>query len=171
MEYEGRICTGPIESAAFRLPCTVGCSYNACKFCGLFKDLKYREIPLEQIEAEILRVKNIGGKPRSIFLGDGNALHMDMERMLKILDMLHDAFPDCHTINMDATITDVKRKSDEELKRLYEEGVRHLYIGIETGLDDVLKFMRKDHDLEGAYREVYRLNEEYFEDFLNKIIS
>ena len=52
MEYEGQICRSPMERSAFMLPVAVGCYYNACKFCTLFKHLKYRELPLEQIEAE-----------------------------------------------------------------------------------------------------------------------
>ena len=64
MEYEGQICRSPMERSAFMLPVAVGCSYNACKFCTLFKHLKYRELPLEQIEAELIRVSEIGGNPR-----------------------------------------------------------------------------------------------------------
>lgn len=60
---------------------------------------------------------------------------------------------------MDATVTDISRKSDEDLRRLYEAGVRHLYLGIESGLDDVLAFMNKDHTLEQAYRQIDRMRE------------
>ena len=49
MEYEGRICRAPMERASYMLPVMVGCSYNKCKFCNLFRDLKYRELPLEQM--------------------------------------------------------------------------------------------------------------------------
>ena len=58
---------------------------------------------------------------------------------------------------MDATVTNISQKSDEELKLLYEAGVRNLYLGIESGLDDVLKFMRKDHDLAQAYQQIARI--------------
>ena len=68
MEYEGRICRAPMERASYMLPVMVGCSYNKCKFCNLFRDLKYRELPLEQVEEELQRVKNLGGNPRKIFL-------------------------------------------------------------------------------------------------------
>ena len=80
MEYEGRICRSPMERGAFMLPVAVGCAYNACKFCDLFKDLKYRELPLEQVEAELARVRSLAGNPERVFLGDGNAFGMDTER-------------------------------------------------------------------------------------------
>ncbi len=157
MNYEGQICRAPMERASFMLPVMVGCSYNRCKFCNLFRHLKYRELPLEQIENELKRVKEVGGNPQKVFLGDGNAFGLKMEKLLTILDMIREYFPECQCINMDATITSIRMKTDEELKVLYEKGVRHLYIGIESGLDDVLLFMEKDHNLEEAYREIARL--------------
>ena len=73
MQYEGQICRAPMERASFMLPVMVGCSYNRCKFCNLFRHLKYRELPMSQIEDELKRVAALGGKPKKIFLGDGNA--------------------------------------------------------------------------------------------------
>lgn len=55
MDYEGQICRAPMERSSFMLPVMVGCSYNQCKFCNLFRHLKYRELPMEQIEAELKR--------------------------------------------------------------------------------------------------------------------
>ena len=76
--------------------------------------------------------------------------------------MIHRYFPSCEEVNMDATVTSILHKSQEDLKHLYEAGVRHLYIGIESGLDDVLAFMEKDHGVEEAYEAVHRLNEAVF---------
>ena len=157
MQYEGQICRPPMERSSYMLPVAVGCSYNLCTFCTLFKHLKYREIPMEQIETEILRVKEAGGNPKQIFLGDGNAFGMSMERLLRILELIHIHFPACKEINMDATVTNLREKSDTELKRLFEERVRNLYLGIESGCDDVLRFMKKDHTLAEAYREIERV--------------
>ena len=157
MEYEGRICRAPMERASYMLPVMVGCSYNKCKFCNLFRDLKYRELPLEQVEEELQRVKNLGGNPRKIFLGDGNAFGLKMDRLRAIFDLIDKYFPDCQMINMDATVTSIRLKSDEELQELYDRKVRHLYLGIESGLDDVLKFMRKEHTQDQAYKEIARI--------------
>ncbi len=157
MDYEGQICRAPMERASFMLPVMVGCSYNRCKFCNLFRHLAYRELPLEQIEEELKRVKAAGGNPKKIFLGDGNAFGLKTERLLRILERVHAYFPECMCINMDATVTSIRMKSDQELKLLYDHGVRHLYLGIESGLDDVLIFMEKDHDLAQAYEAVERL--------------
>ncbi|XCP85774.1 radical SAM protein [Roseburia hominis] len=157
MNYEGQICRAPMERASFMLPVMVGCSYNRCKFCNLFRHLKYRELPMEEIENELKRVQVAGGKPKKIFLGDGNAFGLRTGHLLEILELIRTYFPECECVNMDATVTSILNKSDEELRLLYEMGVRHLYLGIESGLDDVLLFMKKDHNLEQAYEAIGRL--------------
>lgn len=157
MEYEGQICRGPMERSSYMLPVAAGCSYNRCKFCTLFKHLKYRELSMEQIEEELIRVKKLGGNPRQVFLGDGNALGLPTDRLIGIADLVHKYFPACQEINMDATVTNIREKGDRELRQLWNEGVRHLYLGIESGLDEVLAFMAKDHTLDQAYREIGRL--------------
>lgn len=157
MNYEGQICRAPMERSAFMLPVMVGCSYNRCKFCNLFRHLTYRELPMEQIEAELDRVKKLGGHPKKIFLGDGNAFGLKTAHLMEILEKIEEYFPECEAVNMDATITSIRAKSEEELKALYVHGVRHLYIGIESGLNDVLLFMKKDHDLRQGYEQIARL--------------
>lgn len=157
MNYEGQICRAPMERSSFMLPVTVGCPYNQCKFCNLFRHLRYRELPAEKIEEELKRVKDIGESPTKIFLGDGNAFGLKTERLFWILERIQSYFPDCRTINMDATVTSILQKSEQELKRLAEYGVRHLYLGIESGLEDVLTFMKKDHTVSEAYEAIERL--------------
>ena len=157
MQYEGQICRPPMERASYMLPVAVGCSYNACTFCTLFKHLHYRQLPNEQIEAEMQRVAAAGGNPKTIFLGDGNAFGLKTENLLWILERIHHYFPGCEAVNMDATVTNISEKSDGELRALYAAGVRRLYLGIESGLEDVLAFMRKDHNLQQAYEQIARI--------------
>lgn len=147
-----------MERASFMLPVSVGCSYNRCNFCMLFKHLSYRELPLEQIEGELARVERAGGDPERVFLGDGNAFQLSTERLLRILELIHQYFPSCTTVNMDATVPSVLGKSDGELAALVRAGVRYLYLGIESGLDDVLALMNKDHDLAQAREAIDRLH-------------
>lgn len=157
MIYEGQICRGPMERSSFMLPVAVGCSYNRCRFCNLFKHLKYRQLPMEQVEEEILRVQALGGDPETVFLGDGNAFGLETGRLLEIAGKIRRSFPSCRSINMDATVTNIRLKSDEELRALAAAGVGHLYLGVESGLDDVLGTMEKDHTLEQAYEQIQRL--------------
>lgn len=157
MEYEGQICRTPMERASFMLPVSVGCPYNACDFCDLFRHLRFRELPMEQIEAELARVSAMGGSPEKVMLGDGCAFALSTERLLDILSRVHAHFPACREVNCDATVTSILAKSDEELRRLHEAGMDTLYVGIECGLDDVLASMHKEHDMAQAARALDRL--------------
>jgi len=114
---------------------------------------------MEQIEAELQRVKALDGNPKQIFLGDGNAFGLKTDHLLEILERIHFYFPQCSMINMDATVTNISRKTDEELRQLKEAGVCRLYLGIETGLEDVLVFTKKDHTLEQAYTQIKRMQD------------
>lgn len=158
MEYEGQICRSPMERGSFMLPIAVGCSYNACKFCTLFKHLTYRELPLEEIRGELRRVRDLGGDPERVFLGDGNAFGVATERLLEILELIHRYFPSCRGVNMDATVTNIREKSDGELRALHDAGVEELYLGIESGLGDVLALMAKDHTLPEVHAAIERLH-------------
>lgn len=112
---------------------------------------------MEQIEAELERVRSLGGNPKHVFLGDGNAFGLATKRLLEITDLIHRYFPGCQAINMDGTITNIQAKSREELLALRKAGICHLYLGIESGLDDVLRYMGKDHNLDQAYRQIDRI--------------
>ena len=106
---------------------------------------------------ELRIVKNVGGRPKRIFLGDGNAFAQKTGRLMHILKLIRQYFPECEEINMDATVTSILRRSDAELEAFRKLGVRHLYLGIESGLDDVLALMEKDHDQGQAYEAIRRL--------------
>lgn len=158
MDYEGRICRPSFEKGAFKLPISVGCSYNACKFCCLFKYLNFRELEDDKIFEEVDRVKNASGKPTVCFLGDGNAFHNNTERLVRIITYVKENIKSIEKFNMDATISDIKEKSDSELEILASLGVNVLYIGIETGLDEVLAFMNKEHrTMNEAFEQIKRL--------------
>ena len=158
MEYEGRICRTPGERGSFKLPVSVGCPYNACAFCDLFKDLRYRELPLEQIEAELKRVHDVGGAPERIMLGDGNAFHASFDRLARIVELIETYLPSCKLISSDASVPSIASKTDEELAWLSEHHYTLLYIGVESGLDDVLAFMNKDHNNDELREQVARLH-------------
>ena len=110
MDYEGQICRAPMERGSYMLPVRVGCSYNRCSFCNLFRHVKSRVLPLEEIEKELHRVKCLGGHPKKIFLGDGNAFDLNSDRLFEILEMIDHYFPGQREINADATVTGVLAK-------------------------------------------------------------
>ena len=159
MDYEGQICRSPMERASYMLPVTVGCSHNKCRFCMLFKHLQYRVLPVEQVFAEIDRVAAIGGNPKRVFLGDGNAFSLSARRIEEIVVYLKEKMPGVECIGMDSHTKNILDKTPEELKRLRELGVTDFYIGIECGLEDVLAFVDKGNTLAEAEKAIQMLHD------------
>lgn len=158
MNYEGQICRSPMEKGSFMLPVSVGCAYNQCRFCMLFKHLTYRQLPLEEIKAEIDRVANLGGRPERVFLGDGSAFSLPTEKLITILSWLREAFPECAGVSMDATVQSILFKSESELKELHSLGLTDLYIGIECAEEDILLRIKKGNTLAEAEKAIEKLH-------------
>ena len=158
MNHRGTICRTSRERGSFELPVSQGCPYNACAFCNLYKGTRYRELPLEQVEQFLLRVRDAGGTPKRVMLGEGNAFYMDHDRIMHIIGMIEEYLPSIEEIASDASIPAIAAKTDEQLVELAAHGYRMVYVGIESGLDDVLEYMRKDHNNTQAHEQLSRLH-------------
>lgn len=133
----------PSEAYSLILQVTVGCSHNKCTFCDMYKRKKFFIKPIEQIKREIdFFRKNVKYAER-IFLADGDAMIMPTEKLLEILAYIKEVFPECKRISSYATHKSIELKTDEELKKIRENGISLLYIGLESGDDKVLEKINK----------------------------
>lgn len=139
MRYEGNIYRPPSEWKSYLLQVTIGCSHNACTFCGMFKDKKYHVRSLSEIMEDIDMAKQAYRSVHQVFLCDGDAIAMPTSDLLKILHKLHRTFPELQEVATYAGPRSTLSKSKEELKLLYDAGLRKAYLGVETGDDKVLK--------------------------------
>lgn len=143
MRYEGAIYRPPSEAGSFILQVTIGCSHNRCTFCVSFLEKKFRERELKDIFTDIEEVAaKIRGVER-VFLADGNAMVMDTDKLLKILDKLYRSFPLLQRVGLYATPQDLLHKSHEELVQLQEAGLGIVYMGVETGNEKLLSWIHK----------------------------
>lgn len=139
MRYEGNIYRPPSEWQSYLLQVTIGCSHNACTFCGMFKDKKYRVRSLSEIMEDIEMAKRTFGSVHQVFLCDGDAIAMPTSDLLKILHKLKRTFPEIQEIATYAGPKSTLSKSKEELHLLYEAGLTKAYLGVESGDEQVLK--------------------------------
>ncbi|UQT47433.1 radical SAM protein [Flavonifractor plautii] len=93
MRYEGTVYRPPGEWKSYLLQVTVGCSHNACTFCGMYKDKRYRVRPLEEIFEDIALARAAYGDVKRVFLCDGDAVAMDTGELLAVLARLYETFP------------------------------------------------------------------------------
>lgn len=161
LDYEGPVYRPPSEADSLILQATIGCSWNHCTYCAMYRHKEYRERPLEDLVDELRVVQDHvqqGRLPpvRRVFVGDGDALHMSTDRWVLLLEEVKKHLPRVTRISCYATAQNLLQKSALELSTLRELGLRLLYIGPESGDDQTLKAIAKgatfaDH-VEGARR-------------------
>ena len=157
MRYEGTIYRPPGEWRSWLLQVSVGCPHNACTFCGMYKDKRYRVRPLEEIYEDIALARAAYGDVNRVFLCDGDAAAMDTGELLAVLERLYETFPTLERVNAYAGPVSALAKSHEELRALREAGLVRLYLGVESGSDGVLRAVHKGVDAAGMLEAGRRL--------------
>lgn len=143
LNYDYPLYRPPSEAKSLIFQVTLGCSFNVCSYCNMYRTKEYFERPWDEIKTEIdLASKHIPDSDR-IFLADGDALNLSTDRMVQILDYLYQKFPKLERISCYAMPKNILEKSPADLKRLHDSGLAMLYIGIESGSDKILKKVTK----------------------------
>jgi radical SAM superfamily enzyme YgiQ (UPF0313 family) len=144
MRYDEPLFRPPSEADSFILQATLGCSWNACTYCAMYRDKRYRARPLGDVLADINEAgSRLAEDVRHVFVADGDPLGMELEMWEPILLALAAAFPRLRRVSTYATARNLLEKSAEELKRLRERGLSLLYIGPESGDDLTLHRIAK----------------------------
>ncbi len=156
MPYVGAIYRPPSEARSFILQATVGCSHNRCTFCSAYKDKRFQIKPLHEIARDLEDAKPYAGLIRRVFLADGDALIIPQKRLVRILEMVRGTFPNLERIGIYGNAKSVLRKSVDDLRELKDMKLGIIYIGLESGSDEVLKKVKKGsttaHMIEAAKR-------------------
>ena len=124
---------------------TIGCARNTCTFCNMYKDKKFRIRPLEEVveDLEMARKYYSRIQVRRIFLADGDALIVKTEELLYIIDQCKKIFPEVERISVYGAPKDILHKTPEELAALKAAGLDMVYMGLESGADEVLQAVKK----------------------------
>ena len=147
MRYDEPLFRPPSEADSFILQATLGCSWNACTYCAMYRGKRYRERSLEAVLADIAEARaRFADEVRHVFVADGDPLGMSLDRWEPILLALAASFPRLRRVSTYATARNLLEKSPEELKRLRELGLSLLYIGPESGDDLTLRRIAKGAD-------------------------
>ncbi len=146
MHYEGMIIRPPSEANSILLQVTLGCSHNKCTFCGTFRekrfDIKKDDVIFDDIEFARTHCK----RQTRLFICDGDAMVIPQRRLVKILKQIQTRLPWVNRVGLYANTKSIGLKTDEQLKELLTLGVKIVYLGMESGDDQVLKEIRKGAD-------------------------
>ncbi|WP_036730524.1 radical SAM protein [Peptoniphilus mikwangii] len=143
MNYYGNVFRPPSEARSLIIQATIGCSHNDCTFCYMYKDEPFIIRKIDDIIAELETIRDYFPQFERVFIADGDALVLKTTDLLRLLEYINKNFPNVNRISSYATAGDINRKSVEELKQLYDNGLKMLYIGFESGDDEILADIKK----------------------------
>jgi radical SAM superfamily enzyme YgiQ (UPF0313 family) len=143
LNYDAPLYRPPSESKSLIFQITIGCSFNECSFCDMYRSKEYSERSWDEVKLEIdMMAKQLPDTAR-IFLADGDALNLSTDYMIKIVKYLYEKFPNLERVSCYAMPMNVLKKTPEELKQMFDAGLKMFYLGIESGSDIVLKKVTK----------------------------
>ena len=146
IRYVDPVFRPPSEADSLILPVTDGCSWNQCTFCEMYtapqKKFHARD-EAETLESIRLCGERYGTEIRRIFLADGDALVLPTRRLLNVLVAIRKHLPAVHRVSSYCLPRNLRKKSVEELKELADAGLKIVYVGAESGDDEVLARVNK----------------------------
>lgn len=143
MRYEGVVYRPPSEAYSLIIQVTIGCAHNKCTFCSMYKGKTFRVRPIEEVFQDLETARRSYKHVKRIFLADGDALVLRTEDLKKILLKIRELFPECERVGVYAAPKDILRKDIEGLIQLRQLGLGIVYMGIESGSDEILKDIKK----------------------------
>ncbi len=143
IDYEQPLFRPPSEGNSSIIQITLGCSWNKCAFCEMYSSKKFKVRSLEDVFKDIETLARINLQSRKVFLADGNAMVLSTNKKIKILDKVNSSFPKVNRISAYALPGDIIPKSHLELQELREAGLKLIYVGIESGDDELLRVINK----------------------------
>jgi radical SAM superfamily enzyme YgiQ (UPF0313 family) len=143
IDYDLPLWRPPSEADSFILQATLGCSFNHCSFCSMYRTKSFAIRPLAQVQTNIQTMARACPSTQRVFLADGDALAAPTDYLLTILENLRAAFPRLERVSSYALPANLLKKSVDELTQLREADLTLLYYGIETGSADLLKHITK----------------------------
>ncbi|MFT5701106.1 MAG: radical SAM superfamily enzyme YgiQ (UPF0313 family) [Desulforhopalus sp.] len=158
MKYTGPIFRPPPEANTLLLQATVGCTHNKCSFCTMYKDTPFSIESIDQIEKDLQEAKRTYGALTRIFLVNGDAFVLKAKALKEIAEKIIQYFPEMETISMYASIRNIMNKTDEELIELRALRINDLWVGLESGNDEVIYHLNKGYTLQDAHEQLLRLN-------------
>lgn len=135
----------PSEAGSLLIRATRNCPWNKCEFCPVYKRSPFEMRPVEDIIRDIDLYADRGSLCQTAFIQDANSLMINTPDLVKIISHIKQKFPHIHRVTSYARARTVARKPLDELKKLHKAGLSRLHIGLESGYDALLQWMKKGH--------------------------
>ena len=138
IDYDLPVWRPPSEGDNLIIQATLGCRYNQCSFCSMYKAKAYRARPREEVFADMAAAAVDWPDAHRVFLADGDAYCLPTETLVALCDRLAALFPRLQRVSAYATPFDILKKSPDEIALLKSRRLGLVYLGIESGSDIML---------------------------------
>lgn len=158
LHFNGSVWRPPFEATSQLLQVTAGCTWHRCKFCTLYGTQKFRMSPMSEIESDLKVINRVQPRAHRVFLTGANPFVLTANRLLDIALLIRKYVGEGHpTIGCFARITDITKKSVEELRQLHHLGFDYLTIGVESGDSETLSRVNKGYRSEDIIEQCLKL--------------
>lgn len=154
------------------LEVTAGCTHNRCKFCTMYKGVRFSVAPTEQIEKDLAEIARLTPNACTIQLLSANPLALSYDRMAPILQKINEHLPKMEHVYAAGRITDVRNKTVDQLRSLRDLGLNEISMGTESGDDWTLERIHKGYHAADILEQCTKLDEAgiaYWHTFLNGV--
>jgi radical SAM superfamily enzyme YgiQ (UPF0313 family) len=142
-EYDEPVFRPPSEAMSAIFQITYGCSWNQCAFCEMYTSKQFKVRKIEAVERDIRAYSEFDIEANKVFLADGDVMVLSTQKILHIIKLINRYLPNVRRISAYATPSNLYSKSNTELEELAEAGLSMVYVGIESGNEDLLNIVNK----------------------------
>jgi len=159
LDYVEPVFRPPSEARSLILQVTNGCSWNKCTFCEMYTapQKKFKPKAFEELETEIQQMAKHHPGITRFFLADGDAMTLSVRRLKEILVCINEHFPHMERVTAYCLPRNLKKKSVEDLAELKALGLTMVYVGCESGDDEVLEKVQKGESYESSKDALLKL--------------
>ena len=131
----------PNEATSALIRASRGCPWNKCLFCTMYKTIKFRPRPVDEVKKDIDTAAKIYQGAKTVFIADSDSLVMkDIEEIIRYIKL---RFPHADRITSYARAKTLMKLGSERLKKIKKAGLSRVHVGLESGDEKTLEFMKK----------------------------
>lgn len=172
MHFTDTVYRNPYWPTFPLLQITQGCTHNNCKFCTMYRDVKFRMQPTEWIEEDLKELAEIVPDAKTIQLLSANPLCLTYDKLAPVLEMINKYLPKMEYVYAATRVTDIRNKTVDELKKLKDMGLKEISLGVESGDDWTLERINKGYNAEDIIEQCGKLTDagiDFWMTFLNGV--
>ena len=160
IQYIEPVFRPPSEAQSLILPVTNGCSWNKCTFCEMYT-APQKKFAVRDEKVVLDEIKRVSEQLiiQRVFLADGDALALSTRRLLTILQAIQEHLPTVRRVTSYCLPSNLKSKSVSELQELADAGLKMVYVGAESGDDEVLQKVNKGETYASTLSALTKLGE------------